>query len=92
MDFNVPIYGKKILDLVWDNFVDTIRMPMLQIVEEIVSKSTVLLLNYDFIYIGPISTILIVASKKSKQTMQGDKVLYQKRMEKYTDAALQGHF
>ena len=40
---------------------------MLQIVEEIVSKSTVLLLNYDFIYIGPISTILIVASKKSKQ-------------------------
>ena len=39
---------------------------MLQIVEEIVSKSIVLL-NYDFTYIGPISTILIVASKKSKQ-------------------------
>ena len=42
LDFNVPIYGKKILDLVWDNFVDTIRMPMLQIVEEIVSKSMIL--------------------------------------------------
>ena len=39
LDFNVPIYGRKIPDLVWDNFVDTIRMPMLQIVEEIVSKS-----------------------------------------------------
>ena len=56
--------------MVWDNFVDTIRMPMLQIVEEIVSKSIVLL-NYDFIYIGPISTILIVASKKSKQVGMG---------------------
>ena len=49
LDFNVPIYGRKIQDLVWDNFVDTIRMPMLQIVEEIVSKS-ILLINYDFIY------------------------------------------